>query len=78
LPVPLSPVMSTVASLSATCSIRSRRRRTAGLSPTIAPPWRDATASRSRRTSLLSWRWPTARPSAMTSASIAIGLVMKS
>jgi hypothetical protein len=78
LPVPLSPVISTEASVSATRSTRSNTSRIAALSPISAPPRPTATRARSRATSRVSARCRTARSAASTSTSSWNGLVTKS
>jgi hypothetical protein len=76
LPVPDSPVMSTVASLSATRLIIATVSLMASLSPAIPSIAIAAFAVRSRFSSRWSSRCSIARPTAISSASTFTGLVM--
>ena len=78
LPVPLSPVTSTLASVGATRAISSWTSRIAALSPSSSPSRAVATCRRSRVSSSVNRRCRTARSSATATASRSIGLARKS
>ncbi|MCY1377116.1 hypothetical protein D9M69_646650 [compost metagenome] len=80
LPVPVSPSMSTLAEVSATLAISSRRACMAGERPIsrASSAWRPASWRRSDETSRLSARWARARRAVSTRRSGEKGFSMKS